>query len=183
MNAALVHSRQWRQLLGLAAILFVLVVALSAIPLIHQSELRLTDTYFRLAPKPQQPSPVVLVLVDDQSLHEFGRWPWSRTLLARLTTNLAQAGASVIGLDVLLSESQSPAADAQLREAFAAAGRVVIVSKIGSYDDGARWVEPLPDLTHAVAAVGHAQAVQDIDGVCRRFPPLELTPDGPRWAF
>ncbi len=177
-----IHHRNSRLLLGLAAVLFVLVMAVSAIPVVHQSELRITDTYFRVAPKPKQASPVVLVLIDDESLREYGRWPWSRTLLARMTANLAHAGASPIGLDVLLAEPQSPAVDAQLREAFAAAGNLVIVDKIGAYAGGSRWVEPLPQLATAVT-IGHAQAVQDIDGVCRRFPPLELTPDGTRWAF
>src|SRR5512146_985016 len=125
------HTK-WFQLLGLTALLFVLVAGLSAVPVIHQAELRLTDTYFRLAPAPRSSSQVVLVLIDDESLREYGRWPWSRTLLAQMTTSLAQAGASAIGIDVLLSEAQSADADTQLRDAFTAAGRVVIVDKIGT---------------------------------------------------
>src|SRR5512146_309013 len=174
--------RGWRRNAGLSLVLFFLVLALSAIPGIRDSQVRLTDSYFRLAPGPQQQSPVVVVLIDDQSLQKYGRWPWSRALLARLTSNLSQAGAQVIGLDILLSEPQSQAADAVLAAALKTSGRTVIADKIGSYPDGPHWVEPLPAFAQA-AAVGHGQAALDADGVCRRFPPRELALDGSRWAF
>ncbi len=174
--------RGWRRNAGLSLVLFLMVLALSAIPGIRDSQLRLTDSYFRLAPLPRDRSPVAVVLIDDESLQKFGRWPWSRTLLARLTSNLSQAGAQVIGLDILLSEPQSAEADAALAAALKNSGRAVIADKIGSYPDGPRWVEPLPMLAQA-AAVGHGQAVLDGDGVCRRFPPRELALDGSRWAF
>src|SRR5207253_10117338 len=90
-------QRTWSQTFGLAAILFVLVLAFSTLPVIRDSEVRLTDTFFRLAPAPKEQSSVVLVLIDDESLNQYGRWPWSRELLAQLTRNLARANASVIG--------------------------------------------------------------------------------------
>src|SRR6185437_11252806 len=174
--------RGWWRNAGLSLVLFFLVLAFSAIPGIRESQVRLSDSYFHLAPAPRQRSPVVVVLIDDQSLQKYGRWPWSRTLLARLTSNLSQAGAQVIGLDILLSEPQSQTADAALAAALKASGRAVIADKIGSYPEGPRWVEPLPAFAQA-AAVGHGQAALDADGVCRRFPPRELALDGSRWAF
>src|SRR5579872_3424238 len=182
MKAEAASRRGWWQRLALSLILFALVLALSAIPGIRESQARLSDSYFHLAPAPRQQSPVVIVLIDDESLQKFGRWPWSRDLLARLTSNLSQAGARVIGLDILLSEAQSPSADAALAEALRASERAVIADKIGSYPDGPHWVEPLPIFAQ-VATVGHGQAVLDRDGICRRFPPRELALDGSRWAF
>jgi signal transduction histidine kinase/CHASE2 domain-containing sensor protein len=174
--------RNWPRNLGLAALLFVSVLALSLISPIRESQVRIVDTYVRLAPPPKSPSKVVLVLIDDQSLQKYGRWPWPRTLLAQLTNRLADAGASAIGLDILLAEPQSPDADDALSAALRASGRVVIVDKIANFPDGPRWIEPLQQLAR-FAAVGHAHAVLDKDGICRRFPPQELTLDGPRWAF
>jgi signal transduction histidine kinase len=175
------RTRFLSQTVGMAVILFAVVVGLSTVPVIRDLQLRLTDTFFRLAPAPQRRSRVVLVLIDDESLHQYGRWPWSRELLARLTTNLAHAGAGVIGLDILLSEVQSPSADRELADALRAAPTVV-VDKIGTFPDGPHWIEPLQQFSQA-AAVGHAQSVLDQDSVCRRFPPRELTLDGSRWAF
>jgi signal transduction histidine kinase len=175
--------KAWAERFGLALLLLVLVAVFSFIPVVRDSELRLTDTFFQLAPAPAQHSAVVLVLIDDESLRQYGRWPWSREILGRLISNIADSGAGVIGLDVLLSEPQSASADAALQNALKASGRAVIVGKIGAFPDGPHWVEPLPSFSQAAVAVGHAHAVLDDDGICRRFPPLELTIDGPRWAF
>src|SRR5919109_1722016 len=181
MTRQLTH-RTWGQALGLAAILFILVLAFSTLPLIRDSQVRLTDTFFRLAPAPKEQSSVVLVLIDDESLNEYGRWPWSRDLLARLTGNLANAKASVIGLDILLLEPQSLTSDQALADALHEA-RTVIVDKIGAFPDGPHWIEPLPQFAQATAAIGHAHSVLDADSVCRHFPPRELTLNGSRWAF
>ncbi len=170
------------QMLGLTVILFAAVALLSTIPLIRDLQARFTDTFFRLSPSPKQKSDVVLVTIDDESLQHYGRWPWSRALLAKLTNNLANAGASVVGLDILLSEPQSPEADRALQNALESA-HAVIVDKIASYPDGPQWMEPLPQFSQSAAAVGHAQAPLDADSVCRRFPPREFTLEGSRWAF
>lgn len=171
------------EVFGLALILFVLAGVLSAVPVIRELQVRLTDTFFQLAPVPRQRSNVVLVLIDDESLQKYGRWPWSRELLARLNDGLSGAGAGIIGLDILLSEPQTEAADRALQASFERSARSVIVDKIATFPDGVHWIEPLPQFANAVAAVGHAHAVLDPDSVCRRFPPRELSLDGPRWAF
>ena len=168
----------WAERFGLSLLLLALVAVFSIIPVVRDSELRVTDTFFRLAPPPAQRSAVVLVLIDDESLRQYGRWPWSRELLGRLIGNIADSGSGVIGLDVLLSEPQSPEADAALQGALRASGRAVLVGKIGAFPDGPHWVEPLPAFAQEAIAVGHAHAVLDDDGICRRFPPLELTIDG-----
>jgi len=173
----------WASRFELSLLLLVLVAVLSAIRMVRDSELRVVDTFFRLAPPPAQRSAVALVLIDDESLRQYGRWPWSREVLAKLVSKIADNGAGVIGLDVLLSEPQSPEADAALQQALKTSGRAVIVGKVSALEGGSHWVEPLPAFSQAAVAVGHAHAVLDEDSICRRFPPLELTIDGPRWAF
>lgn len=49
---------------------------------------------------------VVVLLVDDRSIDEFGRWPLSRDLFARSLELLAQAGPRIIVFDMLFSERQ-----------------------------------------------------------------------------
>lgn len=174
--------RGWGPLCGLALLLFASVSLLSMVPLLRDWQARLTDSFFRLSPVPPDRSQVVLVVIDDQSLQRYGRWPWSRTLLSRLTNELRLAGARAIGLDILLAEPQSAEADRSLQGALQAA-HALIVDKIASYPEGPRWVEPLPQFAQAAGGVGHAQAALDVDSVCRRFPPRELTMQGSRWAF
>src|SRR5207244_4536559 len=49
---------------------------------------------------------VKLVLVDEPSIRELGRWPWSRDKHARLIEALREDGAKVVGYDVIFSESE-----------------------------------------------------------------------------
>jgi signal transduction histidine kinase/CHASE2 domain-containing sensor protein len=183
MSASSLPQRLCLRVVSLAVIVFLLVAAVSAIPVVHEFQLRIADTYFLTAPPPPQPSPVVLVLIDDESLRAYGRWPWSRARVAELVRQLDRAGAGVIGLDVLFSEPQSANIDRELANALRENRRTVIVDKIGMYPDGPHWIEPLPMLADAALGVGHAQAVLGSDGLCRRFPLRELTVDGPRLAF
>lgn len=50
---------------------------------------------------------VVIVDIDERSLTEHGRWPWSRAKVAVLLERLAQAGAAVVAFDVMFSEPEA----------------------------------------------------------------------------
>ena len=55
----------------------------------------------------RQPSDrIAVIAIDDASLANIGRWPWSREVLAAMTEKLAGAKAKVIGNTVLFSEPQ-----------------------------------------------------------------------------
>src|SRR5262249_39968131 len=49
---------------------------------------------------------VAVIAIDDQSLGNIGRWPWSRDVLAKMTDKLTEAKAKVIGYTVLFAEPQ-----------------------------------------------------------------------------
>lgn len=50
----------------------------------------------------EQPSgDVVVILVDDKSIGEIGRWPWSRSVFAGMVDKLAAAGARLVAIDML----------------------------------------------------------------------------------
>lgn len=48
---------------------------------------------------------IAIVAVDDASLEQVGRWPWSRAVVAQLLDRLVEAGAAVIGFDIVQSET------------------------------------------------------------------------------
>ncbi len=50
---------------------------------------------------------VVIVDIDERSLTEHGRWPWSRAKVAALLERLNQAGAAVVAFDVMFSEPEA----------------------------------------------------------------------------
>lgn len=171
------------ELLRTSAVLFLLAAVGWFVPIAGELQLRIQDSYFRSMPSQGQASSAVLVLIDDQSLQQYGRWPWSREQLAQLIHDVSAASPRVIGLDVLLPEAQSATADQALAESLRSSGNVVLVDKIGSFQTGPHWIEPLPQFAASSAAAGHAMAALDKDGVCRRYPVRELSPDGERWAF
>ncbi|CAM4389442.1 MAG: hypothetical protein LEGION0398_MBIBDBAK_01149 [Legionellaceae bacterium] len=51
--------------------------------------------------------PIAIVDIDDKSLKEQGRWPWSRKKMAQLVTELFQKGATIIALDLIFPESEN----------------------------------------------------------------------------
>src|SRR5690606_43070 len=59
-----------------------------------------TATYRHTEPDPD----LVVVAIDDRSLAEVGRWPWSRAVHAALLDRLDEAGARAVVLDLILHE-------------------------------------------------------------------------------
>ena len=50
---------------------------------------------------------VMIVAIDEHSLKREGRWPWSRTRLAKLVDKLTESGAAVVGFDFLFPERET----------------------------------------------------------------------------
>jgi EAL domain-containing protein (putative c-di-GMP-specific phosphodiesterase class I)/CHASE2 domain-containing sensor protein len=90
---------------------------------------------------------IVLVLIDDKSLHAVGNWPWRRQQDAVLVDRLAGSGAKRIFLDINLSFPSAPEDDASLSDALRRAGRVTLFSRsqIGQ-QESAKLIDgrPLP---------------------------------------
>lgn len=98
--------------LTLCAILLVIVLFLSGIPILDLIELKTYDLRF-LSRGQLQPAPaVVIAVIDEKSLDTEGRWPWPRSKIAALVDILSQDGAGVIGFDIAFPE---PDENSQLR--------------------------------------------------------------------
>lgn len=126
------------------------------------------DIALRMAAARQTPSPdITIVAIDDGSLSAIGRWPWPRTVLARLITGIANDQPDAIGVDVILSEpdAQHPADDAALAAAIANAGNVVLPALIEVSPDGLKVRRPFAGLR---SRVGHINMSLDLDGVARQ---------------
>jgi adenylate cyclase len=72
---------------------------------VQEIRVRTFDTFQRLDPRAKlAKSPVTIVDIDDQSLTKLGQWPWPRTRIADMITNLTKLGAAVIAFDMVFSE-------------------------------------------------------------------------------
>ena len=49
---------------------------------------------------------IAIIAIDDQSIANIGRWPWSRDIHAEMHSLLAEAGAKAVGQTVLFAEPQ-----------------------------------------------------------------------------
>ncbi len=119
--------------------------------------------------------PITIIEIDEQAIRTSGVRPqkWRRDWYAKLIDRANEGGASVIGLDLLLSEeggtsAEDVARDRVLADAITKAGRVVIARK--SAGGGYEAIEPLPAFANAAWAVGFVDVPLDNDGFVRSAP-------------
>jgi adenylate cyclase len=195
------------QQVGLArAVCIVLLFALVPLRLadprpLEELRVRTFDFFQVLRPRPQELRPVVIVDIDEESLKAIGQWPWPRTTVADLITQITRLGAVAIGFDIIFPEPDrmSPAIaersfrgiDAETRakldtlpsndEALADAIRH---SRVVVGQAGAAAPEPV---TPADAALQTGFAVRGPDpspylvtfrGLLRNVPPIEQAAAG-----
>jgi adenylate cyclase len=164
-------------LLGVAGF-FILITAL--VQPFASTNLWLTDRLF--SPVPPSPN-IVIVGIDDDTLDTYGRLAdWPRSLHAQAITNLNEAGAKVIGFDVLFVDS-SPE-DNIVADAIDDTGNVVLsvvgveplpANPVVTYGQVLRPVAPIEQ---AATAIGHANITPDADGTVRRLPLLVRDSNG-----
>jgi adenylate cyclase len=125
----------------------------------------------------EPPSPnIVIAGIDDNTFEAYGRWAdWPRSLHTQAIDNLSQAGAKVIGFDVIFTDSSPD--DEMLAAAMVEAGNVVLaavgtqlVSHAGAEITYDEFLLPTAPLEQAASNVGHANVIPDGDGTVRRLP-------------
>ena len=62
---------------------------------VEEIRIRTFDFFQRIDPRQKTARPVTIVDIDDKSLEKFGQWPWPRTRIADLITNLINGGIGV----------------------------------------------------------------------------------------
>jgi adenylate cyclase len=71
---------------------------------VEEVRVRTFDFFQRLDPRKKTARPVTIVDIDDKSLEKIGQWPWPRTRIADLITELTRLGAVVIAFDAVFPE-------------------------------------------------------------------------------
>jgi adenylate cyclase len=93
-----------------------LTLALGALSLYRPALLahldgRFFDGLLTAEAPPQGYAGPVVVAVDDDSLARFGRWPWPRSLMARLLGRIAEQAPASVGIDVIFAEPELTPSD------------------------------------------------------------------------
>ncbi len=131
------------------------------------------------------PSPnIVIAGIDDSSLDEFGKWSeWPRSLHTSAIENLKQAGATVIGYDVIFTDDSPD--DPGLAEAIKQADNVVLAiagNKRVSGKTGEvtldEFLLPAESIRQNSSSLGHINLIPDPDGKIRRVPLIARDAEG-----
>lgn len=138
--------------------------------LLETFEARTYDLRLRSWRGPVAPTgAVAIVAIDDKSIAELGRFPWSRQVFADLIDRLTAAGVRGIAVDVLFPETEAPATDAALAEAIARSGvtslaGAFIFSPVGGPNT---FLDSIPPIRQAAGPPSHLNVFPDDDGVVR----------------
>jgi adenylate cyclase len=74
------------------------------------------DHFQQLDPEPYDPNlPIRVVDIDEQSLAKIGQWPWPRTTVRDLLSELVAKGAAVVAFDVLFAEPDRTSLEAVVK--------------------------------------------------------------------
>ena len=120
------YGARWA--LGLLLTLLAGAQAAAYLPttLIDRIDLFVYDMRMRLQPTVMDPR-IVILNIDEKSLAEIGRWPWSRDVVAQLVDQLtAHYHVKAVGFDVVFAEPDTSSGFATL-EALAHGDRKSVV--------------------------------------------------------
>jgi len=161
-------------LIGLGTIAIALFVA--NIPTIASLELNFLDFRFQIrGPLDITESPVIILAIDDQSDESTpDRWPWPRSYFAHVIENLNDAGAKVIGVDVIFDQPDKHGveSDDQLVNVLNKYDNIVLSGKVTSLRgraDQVIQVPPYSKFTESGTLWGLVSSEVDEDGIYRRY--------------
>ncbi|MER3445538.1 MAG: hypothetical protein C4291_01285 [Candidatus Dadabacteria bacterium] len=112
--------------IGLVSALLTLCIYRWSPTFLREVDLRYSDFRFKLRGNVKPGPGVVIVAIDEKSINQLGRWPWSRRRLAEFVEKLADYRPKITAFDMTFSEPESDDAD----RAFGAAlekGRGIIL--------------------------------------------------------
>jgi adenylate cyclase len=139
----------------------------------HDTELSSVNTRFSIRGDQQPRDDIVLVLIDDTTAHELPvRFPFPRSLHARVIDALTRGGAKTIAYDVEFLQPTTLSEDNALIDSVARAGphKVVLADSQPDSQGGSGVFGGQDVLDSIKARAGNTQIGEDSDGVRRRIP-------------
>lgn len=110
-------------------------------------------------------SDITIIAIDDKSINEIGRWPWSRSVFSDALEKLKDA--KVIGMDVSFLEPESEKADSSMQERLDELdGKAILASECSEFSNSKcmKWLKPIFN-----ASTGAANVYVE-NGIARAIP-------------
>lgn len=162
-------------LLAVLSIFSVLILYYTQNSFLEAFEAKTYDLRFKNMRGPLQPEPdIAIIAIDDKSIAELGRYPWSRDNYARLLDKLSKAGAKAVMFDAFFPERENAVNDRKFSEAVQRAGNVVlaVVFDLDKESNVTGITRSLPEIERGAANIAHINQLPEDDGVIRRNPLL-----------
>ena len=133
---------------------------------------------------------IAVIEIDEDSLDEYGQWPWNRSLIAGGIIKAFESGAQLVVIPILFAESDRLGGDEDLINVLSEAPVIIGQSAstkgkgqpiprglatIGEPLDGWLYdypeaIGPVKELGEVAAGVGMIVTAPELDGVVRRLP-------------
>lgn len=158
-------------LLAFVSVFAVVTLYYSQNSFLEAFEAKTYDLRFRNLRGAIPPSPdIAIVAIDDKSVAELGRFPWTRSQYVRLIERLSAAGAKVLLVDAFFPEQETAAIDRSFAAAIGKAGNVglAVVFDLDKELRVTGSTHSRPEIEHAAAGIGHINLLPEDDGVNRR---------------
>ncbi len=153
------------------------------------AEYQALDFLFRARGEGKVNPNIILVEIDDRSLEEFGRWPWTRGYHAALLDIIEDYDPKVVAFDILFSEPQAehPEEDKLLAYQSKKIRNIFYAAFFDLKEDRSMRLRPvkvtlpLPELMESSKGVGFVNILVEPDGKVRKMPIL-LEHEGKTYA-
>ena len=132
----------------------------------HTYDLRFKELRGAVNPHPD----IGIIAINDKSIAELGRFPWSRRHYVDLVDNVKAAGAKALLMDAFFPEPEDDAVDQAFADSLARAGNVVLAVAFEFDLDGSIKGKTgnIPLIADGALGEGHINFHPDEDGVNRR---------------
>jgi adenylate cyclase len=104
-----------RRTFGLVLLAALISIRIAEPTALEELRLRTFDLFQTIKPRVDSDRPVLIVDIDEASLHAYGQWPWPRTLVARLLDRLFEGKARAVAFDVVFSEADRTSPEEAMR--------------------------------------------------------------------
>lgn len=156
----------------------ILAVLLGYTDTLQTLEMTLLNLRFEMRGElPVEDNPIVIIAIDDASDEATpDRWPWPRSYFAHVIENLVEAGAEVVGIDVIFDQPDKygPEQDDELADVLEKHDNVVMVGKLlqtGRTYTYTTVIPPYDKFTASGTPWGLVAIEADMDGFYRRYLP------------
>lgn len=164
-------KKAWNIYLVTALTIFmVLILYYLQAGLLESFEDKTYDLRVKLLSSPQPPPPdIAIIEIDDKSLVELGRFPFSREHYTLLLEQTRKAGAKAVLFDAFFPETQNERIDRAFADSVRRCGNVTLAGGMEFTADGSvkEFTSNIPVLESAAKRIAQINVLPDSDGVIR----------------